>query len=76
MEWLVLGGLILLARNYNKIFADSPSTGHVRTIKSVRSSYENNLKMIERLPLTPAECEAARESARQKMLRELDELMS
>ena len=77
MEWLILLGGAFLAHHLNKTMPSSASRpGPVKTIRSVRKAYQNNLWMINRLPLSAEEREAAREAARQKMLKELEELMS
>lgn len=77
MEWLILLGGAYLAHYLEKTSPTSPATARpVKTVRSVRKAYQNNLWMINRLPLAAEEREAAREAARQKMLKELEELMS
>ncbi len=76
MEWLILLGGVFLAHHLDKTSPTTPRPSPVKTIRSVRKAYKNNLWMINRLPLAPEERDAAREAARQKMLRELEDLMS
>ncbi|HQR05678.1 MAG TPA: hypothetical protein PLN21_02595 [Gemmatales bacterium] len=77
MEWFIILGGLFLANHFEKASPSPPTPAKpVRTIRSVRRAYKNNLWMINRLPLAGDEREAAREAARQKMLKELAELMS
>jgi hypothetical protein len=79
VDWIYVIGGILLARYLIKKYPGGlfPSgTGTVRTVRSVRKAYKNNIRMINRLPLSEEERNAAREAAHQKMLRDLDDLMT
>lgn len=79
MEWLIILGGVFLANQLEKKYPTPPAPPPARplkTIRTVRKAYQNNLWMINRLPLAAEEREAAREAARQKMLKELEDLMT
>lgn len=77
MEWLIILGGVYLANQLEKKYPTPPAPSRpVKTIRTVRKAYQNNLWMINRLPLAAEEREAAREAARQKMLKELEDLMT
>ncbi len=77
MEWLIILGGVFLANHLEKKYPTPPAPSRpVKTIRTVRKAYQNNLWMINRLPLAAEEREAAREAARQKMLKELEDLMT
>lgn len=77
MEWLIILGGVYLANQLEKKHPTPPAPARpVKTIRSVRKAFQNNLWMINRLPLAAEEREAAREAARQKMLKELEDLMT
>lgn len=77
MEWLIILGGVYLANQLEKKYPTPPAPARpVKTIRTVRKAYQNNLWMINRLPLAAEEREAAREAARQKMLKELEDLMT
>lgn len=76
MDWIwIIGGLWLGRYLIKHDLFRVTGTGPVRTIRSVRKTYKNNVHMINKLPLSQEEREAAQEVARQKMLRDLDNLM-